>query len=282
MPIDAGAFSERDGNLDRQGQQSELAGEARPSRWGLLEQHKALQSVLLHLVPGVAALVGYLFLCVPLSAALGLPSRFAFVFMDILILIPLLLGTLLYLSRSRNGRFSLDGIVLNRDKLPTKQLVAICVGVLAWAALVTWLVSWTDRILLERVFYWVPASMLASERLDLGGYSHAILIGARVASIVFVGLLGPLAEELYFRGFLLPRMSSMGVWAPAWHGVLFCAYHFLSPWAFITRIFLVVPMVYVVKWKRSISIGIWCHCIGNSLGELLSLAILLQSIGSHQ
>jgi hypothetical protein len=47
---------------------------------------------------------------------------------------------------------------------------------------------------------------------------------------VFNGLVGPITEELYFRGFLLPRIDRYGIWAPVLNTFLFSIYHVWTPW----------------------------------------------------
>ena len=41
------------------------------------------------------------------------------------------------------------------------------------------------------------------------------------------GIAVPVVEELYFRGFLLPRLSRLGIWAPILEMALFAALPFL-------------------------------------------------------
>lgn len=247
----------------------------------MVERHGALRSAVLHLAPGGVALFAYLFLCAPLSVALGLPGKMGFVLMDVLVLIPVLLGLLLYFGRRRNGRWTLDGIVLNRRRLAARELSVVLLALFGWGAIVMLCLSWTEPLLRARLFYWVPVSLLNAEKLDVTGYSPALLIGTRVASIALVGVAGPIAEELYFRGFLLPRVSWMGAWAPAWQAVLFTGYHFLSPWAFVWRVIVLIPAIYAVQRKQSLSIGVWGHCLGNTVGEFLALAAVLQAIGNR-
>lgn len=74
-------------------------------------------SAMLHLVPGFVAFLSYLYLFARLSAALGFPRQMAFVWMDVFVLIPLLLGSLFYFGHAKSGRWTIDGIVLNRKHL---------------------------------------------------------------------------------------------------------------------------------------------------------------------
>ena len=79
---------------------------------------------------------------------------------------------------------------------------------------------------------------------------------------------------MYFRGFLLPRLSSLKGWAPLVNVLLFSLYHFFSPWQNLARIIGFVPMVYVAWWKRNIYLGMIVHCVGNTVGALGMLALV--------
>ena len=242
---------------------------------GDLKEHGLFRSAVLHLAPGVLILLLYLFVFNPLSVGLGLPRQLGFVLKVALVLLPVQLGYLIYLGRRRNGRFTLEGVVLNRRKLPARQLAPLVLGLFLWALVVLALLSRIDDFLLERLFYWVPASLLPEA--GAGRYPQAALIGTHVASVVAIGLAAPIVEELYYRGFLLPRLSRLGAWAPIWNTVLFNVYHFWSPWRLVTRTIFTLPMVYAVWRKQSISIGIWWHCLGNVLGELVAFSAILQA-----
>jgi membrane protease YdiL (CAAX protease family) len=86
------------------------------------------------------------------------------------------------------------------------------------------------------------------------------------------------AEELYFRGYLLPRVSRLGRWAPVFNVVLFALYHLWTPWQAVTRIVFILPAVYVVWRERNIYVGIWAHCIGNTVGLVLVLAAVFAGV----
>jgi membrane protease YdiL (CAAX protease family) len=240
------------------------------------EQHGAVRSILLHLVPGAVAVLVYLLVCAPLAAALGLPRQLAVVLYVAVSIVGLQLATLFFLGWRRNGRLALDGVVLNRRKLPGGELAGLVLALFLWAVLVIALLSGIDELLLERVFYWVPDALLPER--DVAVYPAAVLVGTHLTSVVVIGVAAPIAEELYFRGYLLPRVSRLGGWAPVWNAVLFNAYHLWSPWRIVTRTLFSLPMVYAVWRKRSISIGIWWHCLGNVAGEVLALAAVLRAL----
>ena len=131
------------------------------------------------------------------------------------------------------------------------------------------LASPLDAALRDSLFGWV------SDRLhfdiDADEYSRTLVVSMYVAVIVVSGIAAPVVEELYFRGFLLPRLSRLGIWAPVLAMVLFALYHLWSPWPAVSRIVFYLPTVYAVWRTRSIAIAIWVHCLGNTLGALLAL-----------
>ena len=99
----------------------------------------------------------------------------------------------------------------------------------------------------------------------IGAYSSAVWTVTLVAFFVINGFVGPIVEELYFRGYLLPRMEYMGRWAPLVNVTLFSLYHFWSPWQIVARILGFGPTVYAVRWKRNVYLGMVVHCSLNTI-----------------
>ena len=89
-----------------------------------------------------------------------------------------------------------------------------------------------------------------------------------VLAILFSGFVAPVVEELYFRGFLLPRMEHWGWAAPIVNALLFAVYHFYFP-GNVPAIFVVfVPISYVVMVKKNWRIGVVVHSMSNLCGVL--------------
>ncbi|MFL5671360.1 MAG: CPBP family intramembrane glutamic endopeptidase, partial [Chloroflexota bacterium] len=103
----------------------------------------------------------------------------------------------------------------------------------------------------------------------VGDFTRNAWIVTIAAYVAINGLLGPIVEELYFRGFLLPRMERFGRWAPLLNVTLFSLYHFWSPWQLIARIVGIGPTVYAVRATRNVWLGAVVHCSLNTLGVLL-------------
>jgi membrane protease YdiL (CAAX protease family) len=104
-------------------------------------------------------------------------------------------------------------------------------------------------------------------------YSKSALAITAIVNLVFNAVAGPVVEELYFRGYLLPRLSRLKGWAPLANILLFSLYHLFTPWENLVRIIGLVPLVYAVWWKRNIYLGMVVHCAGNLAGAIGMLAL---------
>jgi membrane protease YdiL (CAAX protease family) len=85
-------------------------------------------------------------------------------------------------------------------------------------------------------------------------------------------VIGPVVEELYFRGYLLPRIDRFGRGAPVLNAVLFSLYHLWTPWQNIGRILGLLPWIFAVWRKRSLTLSMAVHISVNCIFLLLVLA----------
>jgi membrane protease YdiL (CAAX protease family) len=109
-----------------------------------------------------------------------------------------------------------------------------------------------------------------------GEYPKTNLIITYTLFFLFMVLILPAVEELYFRGYLLPRMpNKLRGWVVPIHSALFALYHTWTPWLFITRTVGVLPLIYLVKRKENIYIGIIAHCIINSIDFIIGLVFIM-------
>jgi len=240
-----------------------------------VEQYSLGQFILLHLLPGGIATAVYV-LAVPFFTGLGYPSITALYLPMILAVILVELGYLFYQGQKKNGALSLDRIVNYREHVPWSMYIAFPLLILIWGILVTALISPIDNLLLDRVFAWLPDWYALRNLLDIKTmYSRDAILFTAVCALILNGLVGPIVEELYFRGNLLPRLSRFGHWAPVINVALFSLYHLWTPWMFFSRLILLIPMAYIVKWKQNIYIGMIAHCLLNLIGTAVLFAQLL-------
>ena len=233
-----------------------------------IEKHSTAQSVILHLLPGILVGCFYLLARQPV-ANMGYPSIIALILAFAFILIPVELGYLLYQGKKKTGRFTLQGTISYRSPIPWWQyLVWVLIIFIAIGAIFT-LLKPVDAFLQGRLFFWMPEPNYG---LD-GNYSRFTLIVTYSMVFIFVAVLSPLVEELYFRGYLLPRMK--GKSATLFHSFLFAAQHVLEPWMIITRTLGLLPLLFGVK-KKNIYIGIIVHILGNSLALATGIVFIVK------
>ena len=237
-----------------------------------VEQHTIGQSLILHLLPGILIGVFYFAIAQPLRN-LGYPSLAALILAGIVVLIPFELGFLLYQGK-KAGTNSLEGIVLYRQQIPFWQY-------LVWVSLIIVLSGLIFTILapvsnfLESLFNWLPDGLHLDMGLD-GEYSKPVLIVTYLFGFIYIALIVPTIEELYFRGYLLPRMPYFKGWTPVIHSGLFALYHTWSPWMVVARTIGVLPLIYIVQRKRNIYLGIIAHCLLNSIDMILGIELILR------
>lgn len=97
------------------------------------------------------------------------------------------------------------------------------------------------------------------------------LIGARMGILV----LNVMAEELLWRGFILPRQElAHGRWAWLIHGVQWTLFHLFKPWEFLMLLPGCLAYAVLAQWSKNIWPGIIVHFLFNGLGVvLLTLAV---------
>ncbi len=192
--------------------------------------------------------------------------RLAFAF----VLVPVELGFLLYQGKKKMGCYSILGIISFRNPIPWLEYLIWPMLLVAVTGAIFKFFAPVDTFLQARAFFWMPE---LNYGLD-GNYSKTILIVTYAMFLIFCVFLAPMIEELYFRGYLLPRMQ--GRFAPLFHSFLFAAVHVFTTWMMITRTLGLLPLVFGVK-KKNIYIGMIAHILGNSLDFVMGMVFILNT-----
>lgn len=242
------------------------------------ESHSPAQTFILHLLPGGAVFLVFNLLA-RLAAEQNLPAALGLLVTWVVAGIPLELGFLFYLGWKRNSRLSLGGIVLNRERIPLRQYALFGLPLLVWTAVWSTVLIPINEILRQTLFDWWPEWLILSEfTQNLNQYPSAALWTLVFLSAV-LNIAIPIVEELYFRGYLLPRIPFGHQIAPLINVLLFSLYHFWLPWENPARMIILLPVVYAVHRKRNIYIGILVHATLNTLGTI-GLLVLVISQGT--
>ena len=249
-----------------------------------MKQHTALQSILLHLVPGILVLISIFGFSNPgITRSLGLDEVLSPVVGYLLgLLFGLLLpqiAILLWAGRAETKRAAIREVIQYTEKSPVRQyLIYVPVLILYFLILFVFVAPLIQPYIIDTFFSWWPQEynfqLILQNPASIAGYRGNQILA--VAYILLSGITGPLVEELYFRGYLLPRMDKFaGRWAPFLNTVLFSIYHFFSPWENLVRIVAIYPLVHLVWVKKDIRFGIWVHVIVNTLGGIGMLIVVL-------
>lgn len=238
------------------------------------EQHSLVKSFLLHVLPGILVTAVFLLLK-PLLDSTGSPPLLAFLLAVLLIDIPFMLGVMLKEGKKRNGRYSLEGVVLYREKVSWKTFVLVYVGAFVVVYILIMLVAPLSNFLTGSIFSGLPDWMFLDEQTQYQIYAKNVLLVVFTLHLVLTGIALPWVEELYFRGYLLPRISRYGRWTPLLGGLFFGLYHVWQLFGFPTVFLLGTALGYVVWWKKDIRLSIGLHVFANALARLMFLMAAL-------
>ena len=139
-----------------------------------------------------------------------------------------------------------------------------------WAVLIFVLGRPLNTFFQTHLFSWIGNEFNISDYLiHPQNYSKSIRITTWVVGLFSTSLIVPIFEEIYFRGYLLPRIDRYKIVAPILGTILFCLYHFFTPWMFVVRVIAIMPMILLVWKYKNIHIGIVFHVLLNLLGDTL-------------
>ncbi len=113
------------------------------------------------------------------------------------------------------------------------------------------------------VLHMLPTGYDRTKYEYLKSFSKPILIFTCVYYGVFNILIGPITEELFFRGYLTSHYQKQSSLTPILIAVLFSLYHFWLPFNNIFRILVFAPVAYVAYKKKNLYISICFHCLCN-------------------
>ena len=225
------------------------------------------------LVPGALMTLAFVVVA-PIVESTGFPPLAALLVAILLVLIPIELGIVLRAGRGHDQR--IRSVVPYRRPLPLRDW-AWLLPTLVILAFVGFGVSMViEPAVIDALFGWLPDWFVRPVDADtVTDFSREAWLVTLAAFLVLNGFIGPVVEELYFRGYLLPRMEWMGRWAPLVNVSLFSLYHFWSPWQIVGRILGFGPTIYAVRWKENIYVGMVVHCTLNTLSVIVVAALVL-------
>ncbi len=197
----------------------------------------------------------------------NIPHILLFCIMGTFILVPMELGVILRASKKEYGTYSLKSAFEGQEKLALWKIVMIAFVFFGIAGLLSAFIApienqfWSE--IRDTVLGKLPIGFDWENYEYLKSFSKPMLIFTCIYYSVFNVLIGPITEELFFRGYLTSHYKMQNAYTPILIGILFSLYHFWLPFNNIFRILVFAPVAYVAYKKKNIYISIGNHCLCN-------------------
>jgi len=230
--------------------------------------------IVLHLAPGIIFAVFFYALSWVLVRS-GLTAYLALLIAIPACLAPLEIGVMLLWSVRYAETGSLRAAITYRRQGTAVDYIVSPILLLLFYGLAS--------IVLSPITQYVAAHL--SSLLPVWATQQALITGVSssppvqryttfLLAVLLSGFVAPVVEELYFRGFLLPRMEHWGCAAPVVNSFLFAVYHFYFLENVATIFVAFLPIAYAVRIKGDWRIGAVAHGMSNLWGVFTVFGLL--------
>ncbi len=201
-----------------------------------------------------------------------IPSLLLFFVLALFILFPIELAVVLCASKKEFGSYSVRSAFVNQEKTNWKKTLLYGFLLFGFAGIVSATVGPLEILLTtpvsNKLAEIIPTYFDWNNMQNLRQYPKNILLLTCFAYGILNVLVGPVIEELYFRGYLTSKISRLGKWSPVIITVLFSLYHLWLPLQNIFRICIFLPASYIAWKEKNIYISIVFHCLCNLLSTI--------------
>jgi len=201
----------------------------------------------------------------PFVVSRGYPGLAPLLLVELFVLAPLVMSHLLIKSKKLTGRYDLSSVIAYTQRIPVRSMVLWSLGGILLVFLIYVPLYPVGLFFKDSLFSWLPEWYFNP---GFGSTDATLVARVFLVAILIDGLVGPIAEELFFRGYLLARMEHLKRWAPVLNGALFGIYHFWQPHNLIALIAVGIILSYVVWKTKNVYLGIIIHCSINLLGAI--------------
>lgn len=209
----------------------------------------------------------------------NMPYILLFCILGTFILVPIELGIILSASKKEYGMYSLKSAFTGQEKIAIWKVLVIALVFFGIAGLLSAFIAPVEN----QIFAEMRSSVLS--HLPIGfdwtnyeyikSFSKPILILTCVYYGIFNVLIGPITEELFFRGYLTSHYIKQSSFTPILITVLFSLYHFWLPFNNVFRILAFTPAVYAAYKKKNLYISICFHCLCNLFSVVVFVLAVL-------
>ena len=201
-----------------------------------------------------------------------IPSLLLFFVLGMLILFPIQIMVVLLASKKEYGSYSFKRAFQDHQKLQWWKIILYAAFLWGFAGIMSVTIAPLEEMLFapitNRFSHIIPAYFDWSNIEYLGQYSKNILLLTSGVYFILNGFVGPIVEEIFFRGYLTSKAKRFGIYTPFIITVLFSLYHFWLPFNNLFRIIVFYPAFYVAWKKKNIYIAIVFHCLCNLISAI--------------
>lgn len=196
-----------------------------------------------------------------------IPQLLLLCILGTIILAPIELGIILYSSKKEYGTYSLKSALVGQEKVALWKILTIAFVFFGIAGLLSALIAPIENNIFadmrSAVLSYLPMGFDWANYEYLQSFSKPLLILLCVYYGFFNVLLGPITEELFFRGYLTSHYEKQNSFTPILITILFSLYHFWLPFNNVFRILAFAPVSYVAYKKKNLLISVFFHCLCN-------------------
>lgn len=200
------------------------------------------------------------------------PHILLFCVLGTFILVPIELGFILKTSKREYGEYSLQSALAGQEKSSIWKALIIALVFFGIAGLLSVFIAPVENQIFANIRSGVlnrlPRGFDWTDYEYLGTFSSPLLLITCVYYGIFSVLVGPITEELFFRGYLTSHYEKQKSFTPIIVVVLFSLYHFWLPFNNVFRILAFAPAAYAAYKKKNLYVSIFFHCLCNLFSTL--------------
>lgn len=228
-----------------------------------------LKVLALIFIPTLAFTTTYIILGLAQQA---IPSIVLFSLLAIITLFLFQLVVVLLVTKKEFGNISFKSVFAYNEKMSIWKIVLYGIVLFAFTGLLSITVTPLENLIFaslnERLMSIIPEYFNWNNIVQLKAYSQGILVFTCIIYFILNVLVGPIVEEMFFRGYLTNKISRFGNFAPLIITILFSLYHLWLPFNNIFRICAFFPAAFVAWKKKNIYITIVFHALCNLVSTI--------------
>jgi len=253
--------------------------------WSDSKQLSIVQIFLVFILPSAFAFIGFRYV-LPLLVNNGHPKILMWgLVASVMLLILVILGICLNYFESKKLNISLIERLCIK-KITLKQwliylgimVIGLVLSLLA-KPLIEPFMRVTGLQIPDYMPFWLDPS-IDPMKVDINVLSPGYPLSGNYIVLVVMSialLLNVLAEEIYFRAWLLPKMHSLGNWSWILNGLFFALYHTFQLWLFPVLFVASITTAFVVYRSKSILPAFAFHLIANFIMSIIGIIYLVIS-----